>query len=69
MQLQVNDMGSHEFDGGLNDFARLVNAANYPFIAVNLDFSAVILEEGTPQPSKWVQMPKTAPCMRVWHVR
>ena len=48
MQLQANGMGNHEFDGGINDFARLVNAANYPFIAVNLDFSAVVLEMDTP---------------------
>lgn len=48
MQLQANGMGNHEFNGGINDFARLVNAANYPFIAVNLDFTAVMLEMGTP---------------------
>lgn len=48
MGLKANGMGNHEFDGGINDFARMVNAANYPFIAANLDFSQVQLEAGTP---------------------
>lgn len=48
MGLNANGMGNHEFDGGINDFARMLATANYPFISVNLDFSAVQLEEGTP---------------------
>lgn len=49
MGLDANGMGNHEFDGGINDFARMLDRAHYPFIAVNLDFSAVELEDGTPQ--------------------
>ena len=37
-------IGNHEFDGGINDFARMLSVAEYPFLAVNLDFSAVELE-------------------------
>ncbi len=48
MGLVANGIGNHEFDGGINDFARMLASADYPFIAVNLDFSAVQLEEGTP---------------------
>ena len=48
MGLQANGIGNHEFDGGINDFATMLAAAAYPFIAVNLDFSAVQLAEGTP---------------------
>ena len=48
MGLNANGIGNHEFDGGINDFATMLAAADYPFIAVNLDFSAVLLAEGTP---------------------
>jgi 2',3'-cyclic-nucleotide 2'-phosphodiesterase (5'-nucleotidase family) len=48
MGLNANGIGNHEFDGGINDFATMLAAAAYPFIAVNLDFSAVQLAEGTP---------------------
>lgn len=48
MDVQANGMGNHEFDGGINDFARMLDAAEYPFIAANLDFSQVQLEEGAP---------------------
>lgn len=48
MGVRANGMGNHEFDGGINDFARMLNTADYPFIAANLDFSQVQLEEGTP---------------------
>jgi 2',3'-cyclic-nucleotide 2'-phosphodiesterase (5'-nucleotidase family) len=41
-------MGNHEFDGGIDDFARMLAAARYPFVAANLDFSRVRLREGTP---------------------
>jgi len=44
----ANGIGNHEFDGGINDFARMLNEAAYPFLAVNLDFSAVELAEGVP---------------------
>lgn len=39
--LRANGMGNHEFDGGIDDFARLLAVADYPFIAANLDFSNV----------------------------
>lgn len=48
MGLKANGMGNHEFDGGIDDFARMLAAANYPFIAANLDFSQVQLGTGTP---------------------
>jgi 2',3'-cyclic-nucleotide 2'-phosphodiesterase (5'-nucleotidase family) len=48
MGLVANGIGNHEFDGGINDFARMLARADYPFIAVNLDFSKVELEEGVP---------------------
>jgi len=48
MGLAATAMGNHEFDGGINDFARMIARANYPFIAVNLDFSQVRLAEGVP---------------------
>jgi len=44
MDLVANGMGNHEFDGGngdINVFAELLAAADYPFLAANLDFSAV----------------------------
>ncbi len=44
----ANGMGNHEFDGGINDFARLLAHAHYPFIAANLDFSNVQLSNGVP---------------------
>ncbi|MCD8534823.1 MAG: choice-of-anchor I family protein [Verrucomicrobia bacterium] len=48
MGLVANGIGNHEFDGGINDFARMLNIAQYPFIAANLDFSQVQLESETP---------------------
>lgn len=48
MGLVANGIGNHEFDGGIDDFARLLQAAEYPFLAVNLDFSAVQLSDGVP---------------------
>ena len=48
MGLAANGIGNHEFDGGINDFARMLDRAAYPFLAVNLDFSQVQLEEGVP---------------------
>ncbi len=48
MGLVANGMGNHEFDGGINEFARMLNFAGYPFLAVNLDFDNVQLAEGTP---------------------
>jgi len=48
MQLTANGMGNHEFDGGIDDFARMLDRADYPFIAVNLDFTNVELAENTP---------------------
>ena len=49
MGLKANGMGNHEFDGGINEFATMLAAANYPFIAVNLDFSEVELAPGAPK--------------------
>ncbi|MGE0084249.1 MAG: bifunctional metallophosphatase/5'-nucleotidase [Desulfococcaceae bacterium] len=46
--LKANGMGNHEFDGGMEDFARMLHRARYPFVAVNLDFSKVRLPEGVP---------------------
>jgi 2',3'-cyclic-nucleotide 2'-phosphodiesterase (5'-nucleotidase family) len=48
MGLTANGTGNHEFDGGIDDFARMLAAARYPFIAANLDFSRVVLKPGTP---------------------
>lgn len=48
MGLVANGMGNHEFDGGINDFARMLSQAKYPFISANLDFSKVQLAEGVP---------------------
>jgi myo-inositol-hexaphosphate 3-phosphohydrolase/2',3'-cyclic-nucleotide 2'-phosphodiesterase (5'-nucleotidase family) len=48
MGLTANGIGNHEFDSGINDFATMLAAADYPFLAVNLDFSQVELAEGTP---------------------
>ncbi|MEZ4528463.1 MAG: bifunctional metallophosphatase/5'-nucleotidase [Desulfobacterales bacterium] len=46
--LAANGMGNHEFDGGIEDFARMLQKARYPFVAVNLDFSHVRLPDGVP---------------------
>ncbi|MEM7437455.1 MAG: bifunctional metallophosphatase/5'-nucleotidase [Myxococcota bacterium] len=48
MGLLANGMGNHELDGGIDEFAQMVAVAGYPFLAVNLDFSNVTLQEGTP---------------------
>lgn len=48
MGLNANGIGNHEFDGGIDEFARMLRNARYPFIAVNLDFSAVQLSRSTP---------------------
>lgn len=44
----ANGIGNHEFDGGINEFAVMLAAANYPFLSVNLDFSNVQTSEETP---------------------
>lgn len=49
MGVDANGMGNHEFDGGINEFAQMLATASYPFLAVNLDFSQVVLDEGTPE--------------------
>ncbi|ODB89880.1 hypothetical protein A3194_12210 [Candidatus Thiodiazotropha endoloripes] len=49
MGLAANGIGNHEFDGGINEFAEMINMARYPFIAVNLDFSQVVVADGTPE--------------------
>ena len=46
--LTANGIGNHEFDGGLDDFARMLEASEYPFLAVNLDFSDAQVSEGVP---------------------
>lgn len=48
MGLTANGMGNHEFDGGIDEFAHMVKAANYPFIAANLDFSSVEVGKDAP---------------------
>ncbi|MEZ5299684.1 MAG: 5'-nucleotidase C-terminal domain-containing protein [Verrucomicrobiales bacterium] len=48
MGLTANGIGNHEFDGGINDFAHMLAAADYPFIAANLDFSGVQPGQGAP---------------------
>ncbi|MDZ7801062.1 MAG: 5'-nucleotidase C-terminal domain-containing protein [Trueperaceae bacterium] len=48
MGLDANGIGNHEFDGGLDDFARMLAHAEYPFIAVNLDFSDAETGEDVP---------------------
>ncbi len=48
MGLTANGIGNHEFDGGIDEFAHLLEAAQYPFIAANLDFSNVMLADGSP---------------------
>lgn len=49
MGVLANGMGNHEFDGGIDEFANMLSVAAYPFLAVNLDFSNVTLQEGTPE--------------------
>lgn len=44
----ANGMGNHEFDDGINTFARNLDAANYPFLAANLDFTTVTVADGAP---------------------
>ncbi|MEM7737709.1 MAG: bifunctional metallophosphatase/5'-nucleotidase [Deinococcota bacterium] len=46
--LTANGIGNHEFDGGLDDFARMLAAAEYPFLSVNLYFSNAQVSEGVP---------------------
>ena len=48
MGLTANGIGNHEFDGGINEFATMLSHADYPFVGVNLDFSNVQLDAGTP---------------------
>ncbi|UCH26412.1 MAG: bifunctional metallophosphatase/5'-nucleotidase [Trueperaceae bacterium] len=48
MGLVANGIGNHEFDGGIDDFARMLAGASYPFIAVNLDFRQVQVARNVP---------------------
>ena len=48
MGLDANGIGNHEFDGGLDEFATMLASAQYPFLAVNLDFSDAEVGEGVP---------------------
>lgn len=48
MGLAVNGMGNHEFDGGINDFSRMLSRAGYPFVAVNLDFTGAQVDPSAP---------------------
>lgn len=43
MKLKANGMGNHEFDGGIDEFANMLQIADYPFLAVNLDFTNVMV--------------------------
>lgn len=49
MGVLANGMGNHEFDSGIDEFAEMLAISAYPFLAVNLDFSNVTLQEGTPE--------------------
>ena len=49
MGLRANGMGNHEFDGGIDEFAFMLENAEYPFVAANLDFSNVQLKPRTPE--------------------
>ncbi len=49
MGLDANGMGNHEFDGGIDDFARMLAAADYPFVAVNLDFEQALVGPEAPE--------------------
>ena len=48
MGLAANGIGNHEFDGGLDEFATMLDNAEYPFLAVNLDFTEAEVGEGVP---------------------
>jgi len=48
LHLDANAIGNHEFDGGIDEFAAMLARAEYPYIGVNMDFSSVMLAEGTP---------------------
>lgn len=48
MGLTANGIGNHEFDDGLDSFAVMLANAEYPFLAVNLDFSEAQVSEGVP---------------------
>jgi 2',3'-cyclic-nucleotide 2'-phosphodiesterase (5'-nucleotidase family) len=48
MRVRANGMGNHEFDGGIDDFARMLAAAAYPFLAANLDFSQAQVSPAAP---------------------
>lgn len=48
MGLTANGTSNHGFDGGINAFAHMLRAADYPFLAVNLDFSKVEAAENAP---------------------
>ncbi len=49
MDLAANGMGNHEFDGTINEFAEMLNAAEYPMVAVNLDFDNVETDPSVPE--------------------
>ena len=48
MGLAANGIGNHEFDSGLDDFATMLANADYPFLAVNLDFTEAQVSDGVP---------------------
>lgn len=50
MGLDGNGIGNHEFDGGSSEFAYMLFSAAYPFISVNLDFTASMLSDATAPP-------------------
>jgi 2',3'-cyclic-nucleotide 2'-phosphodiesterase (5'-nucleotidase family) len=49
MGVVANGMGNHEFDGGINEFARMLDRAEYPFVAANLDFRNVMIDPDAPK--------------------
>ncbi len=48
MGVTANGTSNHGFDGGIDNFAHLLRAANYPFLAANLDFRKVEVTENAP---------------------
>ena len=43
MQYDASTMGNHDFDGGIEGFAKQLPHANFPFLCGNYDFSKTIL--------------------------
>ena len=44
MQYDAICLGNHEFDNGMPDLAKMIQAAQFPVVATNLDFTGTLLE-------------------------